>query len=52
MSSSDLYVGVQLPLLLLFYTTSFKNLFYLVHLKSHVVLHGELTGYLLSTKLL
>lgn len=22
----------------------------LVHLKSHVVLHGELTGYLLSTK--
>lgn len=24
----------------------------LVHLKSHVVLHAELTGYLLSTKLL
>lgn len=56
-----LYVSVQLPLLFLFYTTSIILLSYcfpklreqsLVHLKSHVELHAELTGYLLSTKLL
>lgn len=58
------YVCVHVPLPFRFYTTSFKIfiwLFYcipklreqgLVHFRSYVVLHAELTGYFLSTKLL
>lgn len=58
------YVCVHLPLPFQSYTTSFKIFIWLcyfipklreqglVHFKSHVVLHADLTGYFLCTKLL